>query len=89
MKRASVVLMTALAVLSVAGRVAAAEPAEWGPIDLRSGTIAPGTKDKFTFQTQRSFEGSFLDTSLWAARGVEAGPTLCVVSGIHALRVSQ
>lgn len=61
----------------------AADPAKWGPIDLQSGTVEPGTKQKFTFSIQRSFESGFLDTALWAARGVESGPTLCVVSGIH------
>lgn len=28
-------------------------------------------------------EGSFLDAALWAARGASAGPTLCLVAGIH------
>lgn len=72
------VVLAALAVSS-----AAAEAAEWGAIDLQSGTAAPGTKQKFTFDIERSFESGFLDAALWAARGAEPGPTLCVVSGIH------
>ena len=60
-----------------------AAPTEWGPIDLKSATVAPGTKLKFKFFAQQFFESGFLDTPLWAARGVKPGPTLCVISGIH------
>lgn len=63
--------------------IARAEPAEWGPIDLQSGVVEPGTKQKFTFAAQRGFESGFLDAALWAARGATPGPTLCVVAGIH------
>ncbi len=59
------------------------EAAVWGPLDLGSGVIEPGSKRKFTFETDRSFESSFLDSALWAAQGATAGPTLCVVAGIH------
>jgi hypothetical protein len=62
---------------------ASGQTGEWGPIDLQSRVVEPGTKAKFTFAAERSFEGNFLDTALWAARGVSAGPTLCVVAGIH------
>jgi predicted deacylase len=77
------VISAALLVALARMPAAAAEAAEWGPIDLQSGTVAPGTKEKFTFAMQRSFESGFLDAALWAARGSEPGPTLCVVSGIH------
>lgn len=60
-----------------------AQTSEWGPIDLKSKIVEPGTKAKFTFAAERSFEGSFLDTALWAARGASPGPTLCAVAGIH------
>lgn len=60
-----------------------AAPTEWGPIDLKSATVAPGTKLKFKFFAKQFFESGFLDTPLWAARGVKPGPTLCVISGIH------
>ncbi len=93
MQRSSIVLVLVLAGVMVAisssaqgaGDSAAREPAPggWGPIDLGSRVVEPGTKAKFTFAAERSFEGSFLDAALWAARGASSGPTLCVVAGIH------
>ena len=74
------VLSVILALLSLS--TVAAEP-EWGPIDLKSRVVAPGTKDKFTFFAKPRFESGFLDAPLWAARGAEPGPTLCVTAGIH------
>jgi uncharacterized protein len=68
---------------SVAPTKDPARAAEWGPLELQSRTIAPGTKSKFTFASERSFEAAILDAALWAARGSSPGPTLCVVSGIH------
>jgi predicted deacylase len=61
----------------------APEIAQWGALDLGSGVVEPGSKRKFTFEAQRSFESSFLDSALWAARGSGPGATLCVVAGIH------
>lgn len=55
----------------------------WGPLDMQSAVVQPGMKAKFTFLGDRSFEGSFLDTALWTARGAKPGPTLCVIAGIH------
>ena len=81
MKNISSIL--AVVMVTLALPAAATDPADWGPIDLQSGTVEPGTKEKFTFALQRSFESGFLDAALWAARGTEPGPTLCVVSGIH------
>lgn len=74
-------LLLLVAPVAIAEDRPAAE--EWGPIDLQSGVVAPGTKGKFTFAAQRTFESGFLDAALWAARGTSPGPTLCVVSGIH------
>jgi predicted deacylase len=59
------------------------EAAQWGALDLGSGVVEPGSKSKFTFEAQRSFESSFLDSALWAAQGSVPGPALCVVAGIH------
>jgi len=83
------VLAALLAITSLALNAAvpafAAPPAtaSWGAIDLKSGVVQPGTKSKFNFAVQKSFESSFLDAALWAARGSEPGPTLCLVAGIH------
>jgi predicted deacylase len=75
-----------LALLAVVHACASAEEsagAAWGPIDLKSVVVAPGTKQKGRFQERATFEGSFLDSALWAARGAAPGPTLCVVAAIH------
>ena len=61
----------------------AGDAAQWGPIDMQSAVVEPGAKQKSYFSTERSFEGVFLDTALWTARGALTGPTLCIVSGIH------
>jgi len=61
----------------------------WGTLDLGSGIVEPGSKRKLTFESQRSFESSFLDSALWAARGARPGPTLCVVAGIHGDEVNS
>jgi hypothetical protein len=89
--RAVVVLAALIAVTAGAASPAAGQaPApvettarQWGPITIRERTIAPGTKEKFSFVPFRTFEGSYLDTGIWVARGGKAGPTLCVVAGIH------
>jgi hypothetical protein len=80
--RALVVLILATAcTLALARGGAAAE--DWGPITVRERSIAPGTKEKLTFVPFRSFEGNYLDSAFWVARGRHAGPTLCAVAGIH------
>lgn len=90
MKALSLSLSLVLAVVAEPGaaqeppqRAGAGQAGEWGPIDLKSGTVEPGKKGKFTFALERGFESGFFDAALWAARGTAAGPTLCVVSGIH------
>lgn len=90
MHRRTWLLPVVLLIVAAAARAEVATPAAapdraeaWGPIDLQSGVVAPGSKAKFTFALERTFEGSFLDAGLWAARGASAGPTLCVVAGIH------
>jgi hypothetical protein len=55
----------------------------WGPLEILGRDIAPGQKRKFGFETVRTFEGAFLDTAIFAARGVRPGPTLCVTATIH------
>ena len=72
-----------MVVLALVRTAAAEGPDAWGPIDMQSAVVEPGTKQKSFFSTERSFEGVFLDTALWTARGSLPGPTLCIVSGIH------
>jgi predicted deacylase len=55
----------------------------WGPIEVVGRTIAPGTKNKFAFIPDRTFEASYLNTPVFVVRGSSAGPTLCLTAGVH------
>jgi predicted deacylase len=55
----------------------------------REGTHCPGEKKKFTFVGERTFEGSFIDSVVFAARGRHSGPSLCVTSAIHGDEVNS
>jgi uncharacterized protein len=66
-----------------------APAAKWGAVEIANERIAPGEVRRFTFQGQRSFEGSFVDFPVFVARGVKPGPTLCVTSGIHGDEVNS
>lgn len=83
MKWTSILLALGLVLIARTSGAQAPGTDVWGPIDMKSQVVAPGTKAKFTFAAERSFEGSFLDAALWTARGASPGPTLCVVAGIH------
>lgn len=63
------------------GADAAAQP--WGPLVLLERTVRPGEKQKFSYMGVRTFEGSFIDTAVFAARGAKPGPTLCLTALIH------
>lgn len=74
-----------LVLLLVTGTAPAADeqaPA-WGALELLQRTIHPGEKRKFSFQEAPTFEGSFLDTAIFAARGASPGPTLCLTALVH------
>ncbi len=76
------------ACIFVAPVFAADEPvegnaADWGPLQLLGRDIVPGQKRKFGFQFSQTFEGAFLDTAVFVARGGRAGPTLCLTALIH------
>jgi predicted deacylase len=62
---------------------AAEESIEWGPLELLERTIPPGEKLKFSYTRARTFEGAFLDTVVFAARGRKPGPTLCLTALVH------
>lgn len=80
-------LCLALLLATVAVPVAAQSPAgtgsAWGPLQLLQREIAPGQKAKFSYQISPTFEGAFLDTIVFVARGRRAGPTLCLTALIH------
>lgn len=71
----------AAAALTLLGVAAQAEA--WGPLSILGREVPPGTKRKFSVQTTPTFEGAFLDTAVFVARGRRTGPTLCVVAMIH------
>jgi predicted deacylase len=79
------VLTALLATLLLNGTVLAADtptPA-WGDLELLQRTIPAGEKRKFSFQEVPTFEGSFLNTAIFAARGARSGPTLCLTALVH------
>jgi len=80
--RRRIAWVAACSLLSAASPVAT-PAAEWGPISISREVIQPGARKKFTYIGERSFEGSFVDFTIFVARGVKPGPTLCVTSGIH------
>jgi uncharacterized protein len=69
----AILLLTSVAVAAQA----------WGPLNFLGRDVPVGTKRKFSYQTTATFEGAFLDTVVFVARGRTAGPTLCVVAMIH------
>lgn len=66
-----------------AAQAPAPAPPGWGALRLLERDIAPGQKRKFSYQGTRTFEGSFLDTAVFVARGARPGPTLCLTALIH------
>ena len=60
------------------GSVVPSPETSWGPLEILGRTIPPGTARRVPLSVLGSFQ-----TVLVAMRGVEAGPTLCVVAGIH------
>jgi predicted deacylase len=63
--------------------VTAAADEDWGSLQLLGREIPAGTASKFPFIPDRSFEASYLNMPVFVARGAAAGPTLCLVAGIH------
>lgn len=80
--------VAALPILLVAGaftapQAAAQTPPDWGPLELLGRSIAPGQKRRFSYVGASTFEGAFLDTAVFVARGARAGPTLCLTAMLH------
>lgn len=63
--------------------VAEANQDKWGPIELLSQSVAPGSKSKFPFIPDQTFEASYLNMPVFVARGSTPGPTLCLTAGVH------
>ncbi|MBW2425727.1 MAG: succinylglutamate desuccinylase/aspartoacylase family protein [Deltaproteobacteria bacterium] len=56
---------------------------KWEVLTLLGREVAPGTVHKFPFIPDRSFEASYLNMPVFAARGASPGPTLCLTAGVH------
>jgi hypothetical protein len=60
--------------LHASAQATATTPSAWGSLRLLEREIAPGQKRKFSYQHTQTFEGSFLDTAVFVARGARPGP---------------
>lgn len=56
---------------------------EWGPMAILDHEVLPGSKSAFLLTEDRDFDSSFVNSSVWVAHGVNAGPALCLTAGIH------
>lgn len=56
---------------------------DWTALQLLGREISPGTKSKFSFIPDNSFEASYLNMPVFVARGSSPGPTLCITAGVH------
>jgi len=57
---------------------------DWSaPFQLLGREIGPGSRSKFPFIPDRTFEASYLNMPVFVARGLTPGPTLCLTAGIH------
>ncbi len=63
--------------------VIASDTDGWTALQLLGREIAVGTKSKFPFIPDRSFEASYLNMPVFVARGSSPGPTLCLTAGVH------
>ena len=52
-------------------------------LQLLGREIGPGTRSKFSFIPDDTFEASYLNMPVFVARGVSSGPTLCLTAGVH------
>jgi hypothetical protein len=69
--------------LLAATAVAPLDAAEWGAIRVAGREIWPGETKRFPYGGETSFEAAYIDAPVFVARGVRAGPSLCITAGIH------
>jgi len=67
------------------GLALAADPAEWGPLEIAGRSVAPGNTERLFVNVAgaANVENRTLDTFVIVTRGVRPGPTLCLIAGIH------
>lgn len=81
--RPLLLIVASLLTLPAAAVPAATTPAPWGPLTLLSRELQPGVRERITYDLLTSFAENQFETSVVALRGRTAGPTLCVVAGLH------
>jgi len=88
-RRSGRCILPLLMLVAAAGSntAALADPASTGATSERAEVLRqqmpPGSKQKFPFIPDRSFEASYLNMPVFVATGLEAGPTLCITAGVH------
>lgn len=76
-------VLTMIFVGSTTPMASASDTDDWGSLHLLERAIAPGTRSKFQFIHDRSFEASYLNMPVFVVRGIQPGPTLCLTAGVH------
>ena len=66
----------------VAGALPAAAE-DWTALQLEGRSVEVGSKAKFPFIPDASFEASYLNMPVFVAHGAEPGPILCITAGVH------
>ena len=77
------VLVPLIVALVATPAVIASDAEDWSALTLVGREIAVGTKSRFPFIPDRSFEASYLNMPVFVARGHAPGPTLCLTAGVH------
>jgi hypothetical protein len=62
---------------------ACADDDAWPALELLGREVAVGTKHRFAFVPDRTFEASYLNMPVFVARGHTPGPMLCITAGVH------
>ncbi|RLA28833.1 MAG: peptidase M14 [Gammaproteobacteria bacterium] len=76
-------LLLSFATIFVTPAATASSADQMDSLQLLGREIAPGTRSKFPFIPDRSFEASYLNMPVFVARGLIQGPTLCLTAGVH------
>lgn len=76
-------LLLLIVTLVATPSVIASDAEDWSELTLVGREIGVGTKSRFPFIPDRSFEASYLNMPVFVARGFAPGPTLCLTAGVH------
>jgi predicted deacylase len=64
-------------------KAVASDTDDWAALHLLGREIATGSKSKFAFIPDTTYEASYLNMPVFVARGSSPGPALCLTAGIH------